>query len=84
MLRGAVILLALAVGACDSDPNLIFAGLTLASRTSPLPGDCNGAPQTGVNYRGSKVKPYLEADPTTPSHLVLDQRPFARGSEEAQ
>src|SRR5947209_4528508 len=41
-----------------------------ASGLSPFAPDCNGAPQSGTNYRGAEVEPYIAADPTHPRDLV--------------
>jgi len=46
--------------------------LLAVSGASPFPPSCNGAaqPQASVEYRGSEVEPWIDADPTDPGNLV--------------
>jgi hypothetical protein len=41
-----------------------------ASGLSPYPPVCNGAPQTGTNYRNTEIEPYVGVDPTRPGTVV--------------
>src|ERR1700690_620938 len=71
-LRGIVLgACALAMpAACGDDATYRFASLTQVSGASPFAADCNGAIQTGTNYRGAEAEPQLAIDPTDTAHLV--------------
>lgn len=46
--------------------------LVAVSGASPFPPACNGAPQpqTSVEYRGSEVEPWIDANPADPGNLL--------------
>ena len=48
-----------------------LAGLTLVAGTTPFGPGCEGAPQSGRNYPGAQVEPFVAADPADPAHLHL-------------
>ncbi len=72
--RGQIILLIVAGVFCGchgrSASNRPPADLTRVSTAAAFDAACNGAPQTGINYPGSAVEPFLAIDPNDPSHLI--------------
>jgi hypothetical protein len=40
------------------------------SGASPFAAGCNGAPQTGINYRNAEVEPWVSSNPDRPRNLV--------------
>lgn len=65
-------LAALALGASACGDNLIypFDDLIMVSGPSPFLEGCNSRPQTGANYRGSEVEPYIAINPKNPQHFI--------------
>jgi hypothetical protein len=60
----------LIVGCGGGSSPTSLSGLTLVSDPTPFPSGCNGAPQVGINYRGSAVEPFLAINPNDPAHLI--------------
>ena len=69
--RRVLLVIALVISGCGggSSPRSL-SGLTVVSEATPFPSGCNGAPQSGTNYRGSAVEPFLAIDPNDPGHLI--------------
>lgn len=44
--------------------------LSLATGTTPFAPTCNGAPQTGTEYRNAEVEPWVDVNPTNSSNLI--------------
>jgi BNR/Asp-box repeat. len=59
----AAILIAAPAGAAVSP-------LSQASSTSPYAPACNGAPQSGTEFRDSEVEPWIDVNPTNPDNMI--------------
>ena len=66
-LTGGVLLLTLLLGAGSAQGDELF---TKASGPSPFAPNCNGAPQTGVNYRNAEVEPWIAVNPRNQHNLI--------------
>lgn len=71
LLSGTILLAARLADAAPSSsaepPAVLFRGpLDRVTGLSPFQPGCNGAPQTGTNYPGAEVEPYLAINPAFP------------------
>src|SRR5829696_3976433 len=64
-----VIAAALALAACGDNLRDPFVGLTRVTGDSPFEDGCT-AGQTGINFRGLEVEPWLAVDPLDAHHLI--------------
>ena len=68
---GKCSLVILLLGACGSHtPPQSFAGVVRLTGPSPYPSGCVASGQSGSNFPGAEVEPYLAIDPTDAKHLV--------------
>jgi hypothetical protein len=63
-----VVLLSAAMGV--SVARAAVGALSLVSASSPFSAGCNGTPQSGTNYPGSEVEPWVQVNPLNPRNLV--------------
>ena len=65
-----LVLLALGVLGGAGAASAQSGSLERISGASPFAAGCNGAPQTGTNYRNAEVEPWVSSNPARPRNLV--------------